>query len=72
MFEMLALRDASSKTGLSYNCIRQLCLDEKIKYIRSGVKIYVNMASLIAYCGGEMQDGSAKLHAKSNDFVINK
>lgn len=49
---MFTLKESSAETGLPYGFIRQLCLDEKIKYIRSGTKIYVNIDSLIAYCGG--------------------
>ena len=48
---MRTIKQAAEETGLSYNCIRQLCIDNKIKYIRSGKKYYVNMPSLIKYCG---------------------
>lgn len=47
---MKPIKEASEVTGLSYHCIRTLCLEGKIKYIRSGAKYYVNMASLLAYC----------------------
>ena len=52
---MKKIKDASEETGLPYHCIRQLCLEGKIKFIRSGNKYYINMPSLIAYCesGGQ-------------------
>lgn len=49
---MKSLKEASEEIGLSYHCIRNLCLQGKVKFIRSGTKYYVNMPSLIAYCEG--------------------
>ena len=47
---MKSIKDASIETGLTYHCIRTLCLENKIKFIKSGTKYYVNMPSLFAYC----------------------
>lgn len=47
---MKSIKEASEATGLSYHCIRNLCLEGKIKFIRSGSKYYVNMSSLLAFC----------------------
>lgn len=47
---MKSIKDASKETGLSYCFIRNLCIESKIKFIRSGVKYYVNMDSLKEYC----------------------
>ena len=47
---MIPLKEASEITGLSYSCIRKLCLSNEIRFIRSGSKYYVNTASLIQYC----------------------
>ena len=66
-----SIKDASAKTGLPYGFIRQLCLDNKIKYIRSGVKFYVRMDSLIEYCGG-MENGTSKLNTNSMNLVVDK
>ena len=69
---MLPIKDASIKTGLTYGCIRQLCLTGKIKYIRAGgTKFYVNMDSLIAYCGGN-NSTSEKFEKEFSEVVINK
>ena len=47
---MIPLKEASELTGLSYSCIRKLCLSNEIRFIRSGSKYYVNTASLMQYC----------------------
>lgn len=49
---MKPIKNASEETGLSYHFIRKLCLEGKIKFIKSGNKYYVNMSSLLAYCEG--------------------
>ena len=57
---MLSLRAASRETGLSYHCLRTLCLSGEVKSIRSGKKFYINMASLTKFCGGnEVEDNDA-------------
>ena len=50
---VMPIKGAASVTGLSYSSIRQLCLNNRIRYIKSGTKYYVNMASLLRYCEGE-------------------
>ena len=47
--EMLCLREASKRTGLSYNHLRRLCLAGEIIYIKSGSKYLVNIPRLIEY-----------------------
>lgn len=47
---MMPIKEACDLTGLSYSCIRKLCLTDMIRYIRSGSKYYVNTASLLQYC----------------------
>ncbi len=46
---MIPLREASSRTGLSYDCLRKLCLTGKIVFIRSGSKYLVNFGKLCEY-----------------------
>lgn len=46
---MVTLREAAEYTGLTYNCIRKLCLTDKIVHIRSGKKFYVNLPKLLDY-----------------------
>ena len=45
--------DSANATGISKYQVRQLVLNNKIKYIRSGVKYLVNLESLIDYLNGE-------------------
>lgn len=46
---MVGLREAAEYTGLTYNCIRRLCLKNEIVHIRSGKKFYVNLPKLLEY-----------------------
>ena len=47
---VVGLKEASHITGLSYSCVRRLCLCNEIKYVKSGNRYMVNIASLISYC----------------------
>lgn len=44
--EMISLREASSRSGLSYDILRKWCLGGKIVHIRAGKKILVNWGKL--------------------------
>lgn len=46
---MLTIKEASEYSGLSYNAIRQMCLQDKIPYIRAGNKYLINKEKLIEY-----------------------
>ena len=46
---MKTIREASKVTGLSYHFLRQLCMQNKIVYIKSGRKYYINMRKLAEY-----------------------
>lgn len=46
---MATIQEAASQTGLSYDYIRKLCIQEKIVYIRTGKKRLVNMDKLRSY-----------------------
>lgn len=50
--EMATLREASKKTGLSYDHLRKLCLSKEIAYIKAGAKFLVNMDKLVEYMQG--------------------
>ena len=56
---MLTIKEAAARTGLSYRCVRNLCLDGKVVHIMSGNKTYVNYDKLIDYLNGKevMPDG---------------
>ena len=46
---MIGLREAAADTGLSYDCLRKLCLQRRIAHIRAGKKILVNADALVDY-----------------------
>lgn len=51
---MMPIKEACTMTGLSYACIRKLCINNQIQHIRSGVKYYINVDSLLRYCNSGM------------------
>lgn len=59
MPKMITLREAANETGLSYDCLRKLCLKGEIVHIRSGVKFLINENKLIEYlnCSGTKRKG---------------
>ena len=57
MPRMATLQQAANETGLTYNCLRQLCLKKEIVHIRSGNKILINMDKLEKYLNGEEKNG---------------
>lgn len=46
---MVGITEASKQTGLSYDFIRKLCLQDKIVYVRAGVKYLINWDKLVEY-----------------------
>lgn len=56
--EMVTLREASDRTGLSYDWLRKLCLQGRIVHIRAGNKFLINFRKLINYLNtGDNQKG---------------
>ena len=47
--KMVSLAEASKESGLSYDFIRKLCLQNKIVYVRAGVKYLINCDNLVEY-----------------------
>ena len=47
---MRKIADAAAETGLSYHCVRQLCIDGKVAHVSAGRKFFVNLDDLIDYC----------------------
>ena len=46
---MLTIREAARETGLSYDCLRKLCLQGKLVHIKAGAKFLLNECKLIEY-----------------------
>ena len=51
--EMITLREASRRTGLSYDFLRKGCISGQFVHIRAGVKILINFNKLIDRLNGE-------------------
>lgn len=51
--QMIGLKECSSKTGLSYNALRHMCLDNRVPNIRCGRTIKVNYTALCRILNGE-------------------
>lgn len=51
--EMLSIRETSVRSGLSYDFIRKLCLQNRIVYIRNGRKFFVNWSKFCDFLNGE-------------------
>ena len=47
--EMIGLREAASRTGLSYDWLRKSCLEGKIIHIKVGKKFLVNFGKLCEF-----------------------
>ena len=46
---MVGLAEASRRTGVSYEFLRKLCLQNKIVYIKSGIRYLINLEKLVEY-----------------------
>ncbi len=54
--QMVTLKDASSRTGVSYDWLRKMCINGKIVHIRAGNKYLINWDKLVDYLNtGELE-----------------
>ena len=51
--EMIGLREAARRTGLSYGFLRRLCLSGQIVHVRAGSKFLINWQKLCDFLNGE-------------------
>ncbi len=51
--EMISIREASSRTGLSYEVLRKLCITGRIVHFRSGAKYLINFPRLCDFLNRE-------------------
>lgn len=56
MPRMITLKQAATETGLSYDCLRKLCLTGKLVHIRAGTKYLINAEKLTEYLGGDCNE----------------
>lgn len=71
---MITIADAANESNMTYCAIRQLCLEQKIQYIRVGVsqkngKYLINKKSLYDYLSGNCDDQNITFH---NRKIIRK
>ncbi len=52
--EMVTIKTAAERTGLSYDAIRRMCLEKKIVYIKAGSKFLINFGKFVDYLNGEV------------------
>lgn len=53
---MWTIKEASQNTGLSYDFIRKLCLQNRIVHVKAGRKYLVNSEKLVEYLNGGTAD----------------
>ena len=66
---MLTIKETANKTGLSYEYIRKLCIQEKIVFVRSGRKYLVNFDRFMDFLNtGEAShgEGEGETHDRLN------
>lgn len=64
-------KEMDANTELTESTIRKMISEGTIPALKTGTKYLINVDLLLDMFGKPV-NGSAKLHAKSNDFVINK
>jgi hypothetical protein len=56
--KMRTIKDTADITGLAYNYLRNLCLNNKIVYVRAGNKYLINVDKLIEFLNNGVQSAS--------------
>lgn len=59
---MVTIRKAADLTGLSYDCLRKLCINKQIVHIKAGSKFLINLEKLTEYLNqGEIKQPIEKM-----------
>lgn len=64
--EMVTLRTASQRTGVSYDWLRKKCLQGSLVYIKAGTKYLINFGKLVDYLNKGDRDGGVKNEEYTN------
>lgn len=56
--KMRTIKQTAGETHLAYNYIRNLCLQNKIVYVRAGNKYLINLDKFIEYLNNGAQSAS--------------
>lgn len=62
--EMVTLKEASSRTGISYDQLRKMCINRQIIHIKAGCKFLINWDKLVDYLNTGEPGGSDEMHAE--------
>lgn len=54
--EMITIKETASRTGLSYEFIRKLCLNNEIVFVKTGTRYLVNFNKFIDYLNEGRKD----------------
>ncbi|EOS23495.1 excisionase family DNA binding domain-containing protein [Lachnospiraceae bacterium 3-1] len=57
---MVTLKEASSRTGISYDRLRKMCINRQIVYIKAGSKFLINWDKLVDYLNVGDKEGSKR------------
>ncbi len=55
--QMVTLKEASSRTGISYDRLRKMCINNQIVHIKAGSKFLLNWEKLVDYLNNGEQEG---------------
>jgi len=50
--KMVTLKEAAKLTGISYDFLRKMCINNQIVYIKAGTKYLINFGKLVDYLNG--------------------
>jgi|GluameStandDraft_1065615.scaffolds.fasta_scaffold140611_1 hypothetical protein len=56
--QMITLREAADRTGISYNRLRKMCINRQIVHIKAGCKFLINWDKLVDYLNTGEQENS--------------
>ena len=56
--KMVTLKEASSRTGVSYDWLRKMCINGKIVHVRAGNKYLLNWDRLVDYLNTGEPEGN--------------
>ena len=62
--EMVTLKEASSRTGISYDRLRKMCINGQIVYIKAGCKFLINWDKLVDYLNAGETGNNDGMHTE--------
>lgn len=62
--QMVTLKEASGRTGISYDRLRKMCINGQIVHIKAGCKFLLNWEKLVEYLNAGEQGAADGMHAE--------